>query len=605
MVVTGPSTDNGIDPLTVRIRNVTSNSFEVQALEWDYLNQIHNAAEDVGYIVMEAGVHTLSDGTVIQADTAIVDENFLGVTYAQPFSSTPVVFGQAMTVNGPNAVATRLFDPTSTDFGIRLQEEEAANQIHVDETVGWIAIEQGVGTDNALNFVAGSTGNSVNDSNFTLNYGTTFSSPPVLIAAMQSYNDTDLAVVRSRSINNGDAVIFLEEEQSLDAETTHGSENVGFLAFDIGTIGLESDGSVGESGVVTGLTHVWQTVNLTRNFANPVVVMGPATINGVDPVSVRVRNVTSNSFEVRIAEWDYLNGLHNAAENVGFVVMEEGTHTLADGTIIEAGNLTLDENWATVNLSGGFASQPVVLSQPVTENGPSAITTRHRNSSTTSFEVRLQEEQGANQIHADETVSWLAVQTASGDDGSFVYESALTGDNVTHLDFTTNFTESFATPPVFLAAVQTFDGADVTWVRSRSVSTGSAVYFLEEEQSVDAEISHTTEEVGFFALSAGLIPGTSSFGRFDSSPADDPTDDPSYDSELVNFVATTDFDLGKRPALIFGGQFDRRNPVDGEVLAQLFGAQEHLEPVTIDQASLDLLDEHVTDIEDFLTSELV
>ena len=44
----------------------------------------------------------------------------------------------------------------------------------------------------------------------------------------------------------------------------------------------------------------WVTVNLTKTFTQPVVVVSPPTYNGSQPTTVRVRNVGSSSFEVQI-----------------------------------------------------------------------------------------------------------------------------------------------------------------------------------------------------------------------------------------------------------------------------------------------------------------
>ncbi len=65
-MVTGPPTSNGDQPLTVRVRNVTATGFEFQLDEWQYLDGWH-AGESIGYLVVEAGEHTLLDGTRVKA----------------------------------------------------------------------------------------------------------------------------------------------------------------------------------------------------------------------------------------------------------------------------------------------------------------------------------------------------------------------------------------------------------------------------------------------------------------------------------------------------------------------------------------------------------
>jgi hypothetical protein len=91
------------------------------------------------------------------------------------------------------------------------------------------------------------------------------------------------------------------------------------------------------------INHNWKTVELTgiREFQNPVVIVGPPTRNGGDPCVVRVRNVTSNSFQVRIQEWLYLDQWHTV-ENISYMVVEAGEHIMPDGTIWQAGTYALD-----------------------------------------------------------------------------------------------------------------------------------------------------------------------------------------------------------------------------------------------------------------------
>jgi len=71
------------------------------------------------------------------------------------------------------------------------------------------------------------------------------------------------------------------------------------------------------------LDHTWTTVELQKSFVHPIVIAKPLSLNDDDPAVVRIRNVDSNGFEVRIQEWDYLDGIHGE-ETVSYIVMEQG-----------------------------------------------------------------------------------------------------------------------------------------------------------------------------------------------------------------------------------------------------------------------------------------
>ena len=152
----------------------------------------------------------------------------------------------------------------------------------------------------------------------------------------------------------------------------------------------------------------WQTINFTKNFTNPLVIAGPPSYNDSHESVVRIQNVTANGFEIRVQEWDYLDGSH-ASENIDYVVIEKGLHILSDGRIIEAGTVDLsDSSYQTINYQPQAAS-PVVLSSILTNNDPAAATRRLRNISLDSFQIRLQEEESADGVHANETVAYVVL----------------------------------------------------------------------------------------------------------------------------------------------------------------------------------------------------
>ena len=133
----------------------------------------------------------------------------------------------------------------------------------------------------------------------------------------------------------------------------------------------------------------WHSVNLQNNYTNPVVVAHLNTYHGGQPSMVRVRNVSSNSFEFQIDEWDYLDGSH-CGETVGYVVVEAGTHTLDNGSILQAGLTTATNSFATKSYHSAFSSTPVVMSQVVSTNSSSAVVTRMKSITATNFKLRVQ-----------------------------------------------------------------------------------------------------------------------------------------------------------------------------------------------------------------------
>jgi hypothetical protein len=259
-----------------------------------------------------------------------------------------------------------------------------------------------------------------------------------------------------------------------------GSEEPSF-ALELGTILINDD---------------WTRVKLTRQFANPVVVAGPLSYNDSDPGVVRIRNVDATGFDIRIQEWDYLDGYH-AHETVHYIVMEEGSYTLGDGTQIESGTFTAGILFGSQKFKKTFQSTPVLLTSILSVNEEDAVTQRIRKLSTGGFDCKLSEQEINKFAHADETIGYIAWTPGTGRVGQFTYEAGNTPDSVTHLWHRILFTTQFAESPLFFANMQSYDSGENATVRHQYLSPASILVSIEEEESKDSETAHTTETVGY------------------------------------------------------------------------------------------------------------
>jgi hypothetical protein len=215
-----------------------------------------------------------------------------------------------------------------------------------------------------------------------------------------------------------------------------------------------------------------------------------------------MRNVTSTGFEIRIQEWDYLDSVHGQ-ETVGYLVVERGRHTLGGNVHIEAGSKVTDQtkNFVTVSFSQSFTVVPVVLTAVTSVNEAAAVTTQVQNVTTSSFQVRMQEQKKSTQSHAAETITYIAWTPSSGTlAGDLIFEVQKTPDEMTHQWKTLAFLEGFTAIPVFLADLQTTDGSDPASLRWTNKGFFGVDVKVAEEQSAGSDISHTAEVVGYIAL---------------------------------------------------------------------------------------------------------
>lgn len=264
-------------------------------------------------------IHSLPNGKkMVGGVMENVSQRWKTISFPVQFSSPPVVISQVISKTENAAVVLRMRNISTTQFQIRIQEEENNDGIHLEEDVAWIAMETGTQSED-IPFEVGSA--LVDDTFGQVNFSQSFSQSPNFIASVQSFNENNPIALRYQNLNTNNVQIKLEEEISMDPETTHGPETIGFVA-------LESSGNVtnnigeiiGETGSVS-INQNFQSISLNNNYHNPVVVLGGVSNNDNSSATIRVQNLTGTSFQVQIQEWDYLDGNH-PSETVSYLVIE-------------------------------------------------------------------------------------------------------------------------------------------------------------------------------------------------------------------------------------------------------------------------------------------
>jgi hypothetical protein len=212
--------------------------------------------------------------------------------------------------------------------------------------------------------------------------------------------------------------------------------------------------------------------------------------------------VDENGFEIRVQEWDYLDGTH-AEETVSYLVMEPGSYTLEDGTTVEAGMLETDRTKGSesVSFSQSFQEIPVVVTSVLSINESDAVIGRIRNIDTRGFDFRLQEQESNSKKHATETIGYIAWEPSTGTIDGLTFEVNKTSDSVRHKFYTVQFEQKFMNTPMLIADIQTGDGMNVANVRWQNKDAYAVGVQIDEEQSKDNEIKHGTEVVGYMVFS--------------------------------------------------------------------------------------------------------
>ncbi|MCM8531781.1 MAG: hypothetical protein NE330_11520 [Lentisphaeraceae bacterium] len=209
------------DDFTIKVRNVSADDFEVKIQEFSYQDQIHDEI-DVDLFIIERGHYLLENGKHIIADSVnLTNSQLRTVDFGTRFDEKPVVLANVVSDNDHAAAVTRIRRVNKRNFKLRLREEEGEDQIHSEERVDYLVIEEG-GIDINGNSIIVSSIPRVNHTN-TNTQEILFGS---LFAGMQTERGKDTSWVSKAASTND---VFVNEEQSRDNEQRHIYEIVAYM----------------------------------------------------------------------------------------------------------------------------------------------------------------------------------------------------------------------------------------------------------------------------------------------------------------------------------------------------------------------------------------
>ena len=486
---------------------------------------------------------------------------------------TPLVFSQVVVddrydILDPTHIDIRILEADSDSFNYKIIEAESNDQFRsaLGATFDYLVVHS-VGDTN--NFGTVETTHAAADTGLR---------SVAFLGQVQTNNGGDPTIANVGNSASNTITVRNDEDTSDDDETDHVQETIAFAGFEKGlirnihgeVIGASLDGNVSDStseGYIVN-DDGWSTMNLNElsylnhefDFQKMVVLMGPT---GVDDVYSRVSDINSDaasySFQLVTLEGERFSSYDSFRVNA--VILEEGTHTLADGTVITAGSSAETGGGETLIQSIPNSPEaetpapadpdpvdpdPIVFTQIMTRNGGQAVLTRVDEVDEDGFSLRLQEPEGLDDWHVYERVGYLVVDPAT-EEASMTGEISV-GTLVSNDDqsVTLSFDEE-----ILLTDIQTYNGADPVQVVTNTFDNGQTRFFLIEEVSDDIEQSHVNEDVGYYNLGEGLIHNSN--GEVIGGAFLFETDDPkSYNTVDANDYLGDDFDL-EDMVVILGG----------------------------------------------------
>ncbi|MFH0818796.1 MAG: type II secretion system protein [Patescibacteria group bacterium] len=316
------------------------------------------------------------------------------------------------------------------------------------------------------------------------------------------------------------------------------SDGVGQPTLDNIEMNFNPDTITMEAGTAT-ITQDWTDIDLENTYTSPVVAGTYwETVNTDSPGSVRIRNAGASGFQARIEfpTDSFTPTDYTVSASMDYIVVEEGSWILPDGTYIEAHRYdtsTLGRsgrwNYDTMGYDLRYTA-PLVLSQVMTDNDTSWITTwLSRNGSTgygpasSGFQMGLNASQvSTSYSHGAEIIGYIVFENViTGSLGSTTFRTRITPENIRGHDdgcYTAGNYTTF-TAPVFVGMQQTMRGGDGGWlVRCNSVSLPKNIsWHNEEDQYTDRERNHTTEVGAFVVFEDGFsVNGKAVSGNYET-----------------------------------------------------------------------------------------
>jgi len=288
-----------------------------------------------------------------------------------------------------------------------------------------------------------------------------------------------------------------------------------------------------EAGTVT-TDETWTEVTLNNAFDDPTVIALTPSYEGEDPTTVRIKDVTPGSFKIRMHEWEYLDGTHSD-EAVSYVAVERGRFRLVNGTWVEAGskNIACTGEFVTVTFDQAFATTPAVFSSVATDNDSAPACTRLDAVTASGFDLLVEEEEASDQIHAEETIGWVAWEPSAGALHSDLQYEVRADASAVNEKWKTVMFKRAVEPLHVIAHIQTYEGSDTAVLRQRERSEVGVRIRVEEEKSADNEDDHADEQVALMVISP-LDSDGDGLTDADEAAVGSDADDPDSDDDGLN-----------------------------------------------------------------------
>ena len=422
VILSTVQTNNGTQFVRTRQQNATEDGFALGLEEEEALKTTGHASEDVGWLAIEPGLSTDTDGdtTILAGQTGdSVTDKWSNISFNDLFDSTPQLMAGISSYDGADPSGLRYRNLTNNAVEIKIEEDQSYDSEtgHTTEVVDFLAVE-GSGILSAVpapqETIIGEVGTitNLNPLNQTITLNNTYTNP-VVFALPVSYNDEDPAIARINNIESDSFSVYLKEPEYLDDQ--HADETITYMVIEAGSWQLK-DGTMLEVGSLdTDKMAIagWEELEYDSDFVEtPAVLTSVQTDNGTQFVRTRQQAKNADGFELTLEEEEALKTTGHATETVGWLAMETGSGSWS-GFDYEVGSTAeaIDDSWDTISFGQTFDTAPNLLASLSSYVGADPAGLRYRSLGASQVQMKVEEDTSFDSEigHIDESVDFLAI----------------------------------------------------------------------------------------------------------------------------------------------------------------------------------------------------
>ena len=299
-----PSYNNRAFVMTQRIYATSTTNCRFKMYPFNYCaDESFSSEETMPLMAIASGVYNFG-GMEVQAKTATsIKGDWKSFTFAEPFSTTPVVFLTQTSDYNDMSLAVKVRNVTPTGFEVKLQSEEGVTDYISSEKMAYVAATPGeavigkkrvvVGTGEVGDFYA--TQEIVFDESYVT---------PTVFAGLQTAND-DIASTLRYYQSAADKVKLFKKRETSVSSTKVSKDQLGYMVVDI------SEDQPGVSGVGSNVLKTFTVypnptvdiINFDFDQATYVEIFdmqGVLVVTALVGKSLDVSDLSSGSYSVNV-----------------------------------------------------------------------------------------------------------------------------------------------------------------------------------------------------------------------------------------------------------------------------------------------------------------